>query len=268
MLPGLYNAGGERNSHKCTIRSSVFSRSTCSYFKKGSKTMAAPAVRPENVKITIEGKDALPAVFCKNSQSKMGIVVLQEWWGLNQQIQDEAAEISKDGGFSTIVPDLYRGKLATDNEEANHLMGDLDWPGAIADIKACAKYLLSNGCAKVGVTGFCMGGALSMASAGLIPEVTAAAPFYGICGDGLCDPSKITKPLQCHFGANDAVAGFSCPESQEKLKKKLDEGKVPYEFYSYDAGHAFTNKTGPNFNEEACNTSLRRMYEFFRKQLS
>ncbi|XP_067665853.1 protein usf-like [Haliotis asinina] len=230
--------------------------------------MAAPAVNPVNVKIPTEGKDPLPAVFCKNTQTKMGVVVLQEWWGLNQQIQDEAAEICKDGNFSTIVPDLYRGKLATDNEEANHLMSNLDWQGAINDISACVQYLKTNGCTKVGVTGFCMGGALSMASAGLIPDIEAAAPFYGICGDGLCDPSKITKPLQCHFGANDAVAGFSDPECQEKLKKKLDDGKVPYEFYSYDAGHAFTNKTGPNYNEEACKVSLRRMYDFFRKHLS
>ncbi|XP_046576686.1 protein usf-like isoform X2 [Haliotis rubra] len=230
--------------------------------------MAAPAVNPENVKIQIGGKDDLPAVFCKNTKTKIGVVVLQEWWGLNQQIQDEAAEISRDGNFSTIVPDLYRGKLATDNEEANHLMSELDWPGAIQDITACAKYLLENGCTKVGVTGFCMGGALSMASAGLIPEVTAAAPFYGICGDSLCDPSKITKPLQCHFGAKDAVVGFSDPESQEKLKKKLNEGKVRHEFYSYEAGHAFTNKTGPNYNEEACKKALGRMYDFFRKELS
>ena len=214
-------------------------------------------------------KGNVPAVQFGKPQvdSKTGLVVLQEWWGLNEQIQEEAQQIARQGGFVTMVPDLYRGEKAVDNEKAGHLMNNLDWPGAVEDIKGCAKYLLEKGCTKVGVTGFCMGGALAMASAALVDEISAAAPFYGIPGDGLCDIAKITTPLQCHFGDKDAMAGFTAPEDQTKMKEKLDKGKVPYEFYSYDAGHAFTHKGGPNFNAEATEQALRRMCEFFKKHL-
>jgi carboxymethylenebutenolidase len=82
-------------------------------------------------------------------KSTKGLVVIQEWWGMNEQIQKEADDIGKMGQFVTIVPDLYRGKLAKDNEEAGHLMNNLDWLGAVQDIKAAAKHLKSLGCNKV-----------------------------------------------------------------------------------------------------------------------
>lgn len=86
-------------------------------------------------------------------------------------------------------------------------MGNLDWSGAVKDIAACARFLKEKGCSKVGVTGFCMGGALSFAAAALVPEVDAAAPFYGIPSPDLCDVSTIKIPLQCHFGDQDQVNG-------------------------------------------------------------
>ena len=79
------------------------------------------------------------------SKSSMGLVVLQEWWGMNQVIIDEAADISGRGNFVTLVPDLYRGKIATDHETAGHYMSDLDWPGAVQDIAGAAKYLKEKG---------------------------------------------------------------------------------------------------------------------------
>ena len=91
----------------------------------------------ENVKFASEhGKGECPAVLIKgkDSNTTRGLVVLQEWWGLNQQIQDEAKEITERGDFVALVPDLYRGELATDNEHAGHLMNNLDWPGAVKDI--------------------------------------------------------------------------------------------------------------------------------------
>ena len=80
--------------------------------------------------------------------TKKGVIVIQEWWGMNNQIIEEAALISK-SGFVTLTPDLYRGKVATDHETAGHYMDDLDWPGAVADIKGAAQYLKANGCVKV-----------------------------------------------------------------------------------------------------------------------
>ena len=81
-------------------------------------------------------------------------------------------------------------------------MDNLDWQGAIQDISAAARFLKLRGCVKVGVTGFCMGGALAFASAALLPDdISAAAPFYGIPSPQLCDLATIKIPVQCHFGA-------------------------------------------------------------------
>ena len=105
-------------------------------------------------KVTVKSENAkgdLPCVIFDEPlvESKKGLVVIQEWWGMNKQIKEEAQDIGKTGLFVTIVPDLYRGKIATDNEEANHLMSNLDWPGAVKDIKAAAQYLKSQGCEMV-----------------------------------------------------------------------------------------------------------------------
>ena len=241
-----------------------------SFFAKPLAFTRTMSMLVESVKFASENaKGECPAVFVKgkDSVSTQGLVVLQEWWGMNQQIQDEAKEIAEKGDFLALVPDLYRGKVATDNEAAGHLMNNLDWPGAIQDIKGAAKYLLSKGCTKVGVTGFCMGGALSLASAALVPEISASAPFYGIPGEALCDVSKIMIPLQCHFGELDTLVGFSSPKDVETLKGKLEAGGVNFELHMYQADHAFTHKGGANYNEEVSELALQRMIDFMKKNL-
>lgn len=115
-----------------------------------------------------------------------------------------------------------------------------------------------------------MGGALTLASAALISEVDAVAPFYGIPGKDLCDLSKIKCPVQCHFGNLDTLEGFSAPKDADALEKTLKDAGVTLEFYRYEAGHAFTHKDGPlgNYNEEYCKQALKRVYDFMQKYLS
>lgn len=89
---------------------------------------------------------ACPGVLTGDTgKSSQGLVVLQEWWGMNEVIVNEAADISERGNLVTLVPDLYRGKVATDHETAGHYMSDLDWPGAVQDICGAAKYLKERG---------------------------------------------------------------------------------------------------------------------------
>ena len=112
---------------------------------------------------------------------KQGLLVGHEWWGLQDSIKRDADSIAVKGGFMVIVPDLYHGRLTEDYEEAGRWMRDLDWRAAVLDLEAAAKYLRSLGCERVGVTGFSLGGALSIAAAcrgG--PDIQAAASFYGI----------------------------------------------------------------------------------------
>jgi carboxymethylenebutenolidase len=151
---------------------------------------------------------------------KQGLVVLQEWWGVNDQVKTTATDIAKLCGVRVAIPDLYRTKIAYEAAEAQHLMSGLDWGGAVQDVKAAAAGLKAEGCNKVGVVGFCMGGALSLGCAVKHAEIDACIAFYG-WNDGLADVSTMTKPTQCHFGKLDDIKGFSDAETAAKLEEKL-----------------------------------------------
>jgi len=222
--------------------------------------------------VTFPGKQGLdlPAYYKTKEGSKMGLIVVQEWWGLNDQMKAYVDKYNTDGKFNAICPDLFRGVVATNHDHANQLLSGLDWEGAIEDIRLTAQYLLANGNAKVGVVGFCMGGALSLASASLVKEVSVASTFYGIPSYQFADPINIHCPVQCHFGNLDDMAGFSDPAAANKLEERLKEGKIKYEFFRYEgAKHAFTNKTRPEvYNEEAAKLALQRSISFLQLNLA
>lgn len=208
-----------------------------------------------------------PGMLHGDASSKIGLIVLQEWWGMNEQIIQRGKELAEMGNFMTVVPDLYRGKVAIDREQAGHYSGELDWDGAVQDIQGAARFLLSKGCAKVGVTGYCQGGALSLlAAARQIPEISASAPFYGIPKPERGDVATITIPVQAHFGELDDKKGFSSPEDAKKLAEVL-AGNKDFELFMYPAGHSFTNPNSPNYNKEASELALGRTVSFMQKCL-
>ena len=105
-----------------------------------------------------------------------GLVVIQEWWGLNDQIRGVADRLAA-AGYRALVPDLYRGKSTVEAEEAHHLMSHLDFgDAATQDVRGAVQFLKAGGSAKVGVTGFCMGGALTLLAAVHVREIDAAVP--------------------------------------------------------------------------------------------
>ena len=89
-------------------------------------------------------------VFGDPSRHPRGLIVLHEWWGMNEQIQAKGAQIAQEGDLTVLVLDLYRGKVAIDREEAGHYMAGLNWDGAVQDLTAGAIYLKKIGCTKVG----------------------------------------------------------------------------------------------------------------------
>jgi len=209
-----------------------------------------------------------PGYLFGPASSQAGLIVLQEWWGVNDQIKSRAAEFGAQGIIS-LIPDLYRGKVATNHEEAGHLMGGLDWQGAVVDVEGAAKYLLGTAkVSKVFVVGYCMGGALSLASSILLGKtsITGGIVFYGIPSDKLASPSKLQVPIQCHFGTKDSLAGFSDSKAQDALEEELKKTGVAYEFYRYEGlAHAFTNHTGQNYNKEGANLAFNRTLSFIQK---
>ncbi|EIE18786.1 dienelactone hydrolase, partial [Coccomyxa subellipsoidea C-169] len=98
--------------------------------------------------------------FVGGPKNRPGVIVLQEWWGVTDEIKEQAEHLSKLGNYRVLIPDLYKGSIGVDAEEASHLMNNLDFKAAVEEIKTADKWLRETGSSKVGATGFCMGGAL------------------------------------------------------------------------------------------------------------
>ena len=199
------------------------------------------------------------------------LVVIQEWWGLNDQIRGVADKLAK-AGYRALVPDLYRGKTAADAKEANHLMTGLNFGDAAGqDIRGAVQYLKKSGSAKVGVTGFCMGGALTVLSAVNVPEMDAGVIWYGYPPLEYVDASKIKAPLLGHWATHDqafAIGGV------DKLEEKLRAAKVSFEFHRYHAKHAFANETADEkklemlrHDPKAAEQAWKRTMDFLARQL-
>ncbi len=168
-----------------------------------------------------------------------GIVVIQEWWGLNDQIRGVADKLA-DAGYRALVPDLYRGKVGLAANEAEHLMNALDFADAASqDIAGAVTHLKASGSTKVGVTGFCMGGALTLLSAVFVPNLDAAVAWYGYPPLDFIDASKIKAPLMAHFAIEDVPFPIA---KVDQLEQKLRAAKVAFEFHRYQAKHAFANE--------------------------
>lgn len=178
------------------------------------------------------------------------VVVIQEWWGLNDQIRGVAQRFA-DAGFTALVPDLYRGKSTLEAEEAHHLMSGLNFADAASqDVRGAVQYLKAAklGSGKVGVTGYCMGGALTVLASTMVPEADAAVVWYGLPPLEYVDASKITIPLQAHWATQDGAFPI---ESVDGLEAKFKEAKVRYEGHRYLAHHAFANENAQGRNRIA-----------------
>ena len=167
------------------------------------------------------------------------LVVIQEWWGLNAQIRGVADRLAI-AGFQVLVPDLYRGQSTVEAEEAHHLMSALNFGEAASqDIRGAAQYLKTRS-TKVGVTGFCMGGALTLLALTQAPEIDAGVVWYGCPPLDYIDASKIRVPVQGHWATQDE---FFKIDMVDGLETKLRDAEVSFDFHRYLAHHAFANET-------------------------
>jgi carboxymethylenebutenolidase len=167
------------------------------------------------------------------------IVVIQEWWGVNDQIRGVADRLAS-AGYLALVPDLYRGKATVEAEEAHHLMTGLNFADAASqDIRGAVQYLKMRS-VKVGVTGFCMGGALTLLSVCMAPEIDAGVVWYGCPPLEYIDATKIKAPLQAHWATQDQFFPIA---TIDPLQDRLRAAGVTFDFHRYLAHHAFANET-------------------------
>jgi carboxymethylenebutenolidase len=216
---------------------------------------------------SVQGYLAEPA----NATGAPGLVVIQEWWGLNAQIKGVADRFAA-AGYMALVPDLYRGKSAVEAAEAEHLMTNLNFGDAAGqDVRGAVQYLKTR-CAKVGITGFCMGGALTLLAAVNVPEADAGVVWYGFPPLEYIDASKIRMPLLGHYATLDVPFPIATVDA---LEDKLLAAKVNFEFHRYEAMHAFANETQvgaarlpiTEYQPEAAALAWDRTLAFFDKHL-
>lgn len=195
-----------------------------------------------------------------------GIVLIQEWWGVNDQIKGVATKLTE-LGYRVLVPDLYRGRVTVEAAEASHLMEGLDFADAATqDARGAAQYLKQTGSSKVAVIGYCMGGAVALLAAITVPEIDAAVPYYG-APPGMAEQSRnVTVPVLGHFAQQD---GFFSPEMVREFEANMKQSPAAANvtFHFYDAGHAFANEQGDAFNADAAALAWDRTVEFLAANL-
>ena len=149
--------------------------------------------------------------LARPDKGRPGVIVLQEWWGLVPHIKDVAGRFAAQG-YLALAPDLYHGKSTLEAAEAEHLMKGLDWARAAQEITGAVRYLREvEGATRVGVVGFCMGGALTIIAA-TQPGVDAYVSFYGFPPAGAAALDKITAPGLIFFGEEEQF--FSVPDAK------------------------------------------------------
>lgn len=191
------------------------------------------------------------------------VVVIQEWWGLNDQIQRTCDWFAEEG-ITALAPDLYKGRVTQEPDEAQHMMTGLDWVGATeVDVAGAVQHLRQDH-DKVAVMGFCMGGALTIISAVKL-SIDAGVCFYGIPPKDVADPVEISAPFQGHFADTD---DWCTPEAADALERDLEQSGATFEMYRYKAEHGFFNDSVAVYNPECATLSWSRTVQFLNKTLA
>lgn len=199
-----------------------------------------------------------------------GLIVIQEWWGLNDQIKDTCDRFA-DQGFTALAPDLYHGASASEPDGAGKLMMGMNLAQAGKDLSGAVDWLLARtGRAGIGVTGYCMGGGLALVLACQRPDAVAACvPFYGVIPWPSAQPdwSAMRAAVQGHYAELD---DFAPPASVEQLGQLLRDQGRQVDMYIYPGTqHAFCNDRRPEvYDEQACRTAFGRTVDFLRATLS
>ena len=192
------------------------------------------------------------------------VILIQEWWGLNDNIKDIAGRYAIEG-FVAIAPDLYRGVLAADPDEASQLMNDLKIEDGLDTIKnaidtAREKY----GQNHFGISGYCMGGTYALRAACELEGIGASAPFYGDIPDEDI-LQKLNVPVIFISGLKDAWIN---PEKVGELESAAEKFNLDVDSVKYDADHAFFNNTRPEvYDEDAAKDAWARVISFFNNNL-
>lgn len=219
----------------------------------------------ESVKFTSSRGEASGYLARPAAAGSAGIVVIQEWWGLVPHIEDVADRFAA-LGYVALAPDLYHGKSTVEAEEAHHLMEGLDWGRAAAELAGAVAHLrAAEGASRVGVVGFCMGGALTLIAA-TDPDVDAWVSFYGFPPAGSARLDEITAPGLLIFGEHEHA--FSVPDAQAFAASQRAKGLEAEVRIYPGASHGFFNDSRTEvYHETSARDAWTRAVAVFERHL-
>jgi len=198
------------------------------------------------------------------ADSEKAVIIVQEWWGLNDHIKDIANRYAAEG-FTAIAPDLYRGRVANDPNEASQMMNELQIDDGLDTIASAVQRASDEyGLSHFGITGFCMGGTYALRAACELEGFSAAAPFYGdVPSEEIL--KKLKTPTIFISGTKDAWIN---PEKVAGLEDAAERFELPIHSVKYEADHAFFNDTRPEvYDESAARDAWALVIGFFNDKL-
>jgi len=197
-----------------------------------------------------------------------GLVVIHEWWGLNDNIRTATRRLAGEG-YRVLAVDLYDDSTAQTPDQAQALMqrATSDTNRLMANLRGAHEYLRTEmGASRVGVMGWCFGGGMTFRAVAERPTAFDAAVAYYGTPDSMTDAvlTELTTPILAHFGRQDDVVS---PKQVQAFQSRLDELDKDVRIYQYDAGHAFANPSGESYDADAASTAWSRTTDFLRAHL-
>ena len=197
------------------------------------------------------------------------VIVIQEWWGLDNWVKDQARALAGEG-YVALAVDLYRGKVTSNPDEAHQLMNGLPPDQAMRDLKGAFAYLQGRADVKknrIGVIGWCMGGRYSLALATEEPGLAAVVAYYGAPPTDSAAIGRIKAPILGNYGALDKGPS---PDQVKAFEAAMKTAGKPIDVKIYEgAPHAFANPNNPwkGYREAAARDAWARTTTFFAKHL-
>lgn len=217
---------------------------------------------------TVDGREATGYYAAPEaaSDSLPGLVVIHEWWGLNDNIRSMTRRLAGEG-YRALAVDLYYGAVASSPDSAGELTSTVQQEEALSNLRQAHGWLAERGAPRVGSIGWCFGGGWSLQTALALPEELDASVIY--YGRLVTDPGRLETlgmPVQGHFGAED---GSIPVEQVRRFEAVLDSLGKTADVYVYEgAGHAFANPSGTRYAPDAAKQSWARTLAFLDAHLT
>jgi carboxymethylenebutenolidase len=227
--------------------------------------MATPTTNPVEIKVPSGRSVRAELVRPRGEEKAPALVLIHEWWGLNDEMRAIAAEMAG-RGYRALAVDLFEGQVAREVNQARELMSAVDPAKARETLVSWVDWLRnardSNG--KVATLGFCFGGAWSL-NASLATPVDATVIYYGNVKKSADELKTLKGPVLGHFGRLDQSINVQMVEG---FRAALEAARKPHEIHVYEANHAFARKGGPNFEPNSAALAEKRTLAFLERYLN